>query len=60
MTSLLLILKLFGGLILLFIFGRIVGHFLNLDNYYESSQKRKIGDIHKYKNEVDNNFPKLI
>ena len=43
MTSLLLILKLFGGLILLFIFGRIVGHILKLDKYYE--------DIHKNKNE---------
>jgi hypothetical protein len=43
MTDLLLILKLFGDLILLFILGRIVGHLFKLDKYYE--------DIHKYKNE---------
>jgi hypothetical protein len=43
MTVLLLILKLFGGLILLFILGRIIGHLFKLDKYYE--------DIHKYKKE---------
>ena len=43
MTCLLLILKLFGGLILLFILGRTIGHLFKLDKYYE--------DIHKYQNE---------
>jgi len=43
MTGFLLILKLFGGLILLFILGRIIGHLFKLDKYYE--------DIHKNKNE---------
>jgi hypothetical protein len=44
MTGLLLILKLLGGLILLFILGGIVGHLFKLDKYYE--------DIHNIKTKI--------
>ena len=44
MTSLLIILKLFVGLMLLFILGYIAGHLLKLNKYYE--------DIHKCNNDV--------
>ncbi len=56
MTGLLLILKLFGGLILLYIFGRTVDHILKLDKYYEDIHKNKNENIKRCGNEVDYNY----
>jgi|GEM_PF-1374344 len=56
MTSLLLILKLFGGLIILFIFGRIVGHLFKLDKYYEDMEKHKNKNIQRHNNKDDQNY----
>lgn len=60
MTSLILILKLIGGLILLFILGQIVGHLLKLDKYYEDMHMRKDEGIKKCNNEDDANYNNQI
>jgi len=56
MTCLLLIIKLFGGLILLFLLGRTTGHLFKLDKYYEEIQKNKSKRIHRVENEDDQNY----
>jgi hypothetical protein len=56
MTSLLLILKLFAGLILLFLLGRIIGHLLKLDQYYENIHRYKNERIKRHNNEDNQNF----
>jgi hypothetical protein len=56
MTSLLLILKLFGGLILLFILGGTIGHLFKLDKYYEDIHKNKNENIKRCGNENDQNY----
>lgn len=59
MTGLLLVLKLFSGLILLFIFGRTVGYLFKLDEYYEDMQKLKNEDIQRHIDEDDQNYISL-
>jgi len=56
MTGFLLILKLFVGLILLYIFGCTVGHIIKLDKYYEDIHKNKNENIIRCGNEVDQNY----
>jgi hypothetical protein len=53
MTNLVLILKFFGGLILLFIFGIIVGHLFKLDKYYKDifMDKKEESQKHNYGND---------
>ena len=41
MESFLLILKFFGGLVLLFGIGKLIGHLLKLNQHYEDQQSRK-------------------
>jgi hypothetical protein len=60
MTGLLLILKLFSGLILLFILGRTIGHLFKLDKYYEDIHKNKNENIKRGGNENDQNCPNKI
>jgi hypothetical protein len=56
MTYLLLILKLFGGLILLFGLGYLIGYLLKSDIYFEDMRMHKIEDIQRYNNEDDQNY----
>jgi hypothetical protein len=57
MTDILLILKLFGGLILLYILGRTIGHLFKLDKYYEDIHKNKNENIKRCGNENDQYLP---
>jgi hypothetical protein len=57
MNDLLLIIKLFGGLILLYILGRTIGHLLKLDKYYEDIHKNKNENIKRCGNENDQYLP---
>lgn len=41
MAGFIFILKFFGGLILLFVVGTLIGHLLKLDKYYEDYQKNR-------------------
>lgn len=56
MSNLNIVLKLFGGLILLYLFGRILSHFLKLDKYYEEMQKHKDQVIQRGSNRADQNL----
>jgi uncharacterized membrane protein len=56
MAIFLFILKFFGGIILLFAVGSLIGHLLKLDKYYEDMQKHKNEEIQKYNNEDDQNY----
>lgn len=56
MTNLILILMLFGGLILLFLLGRMIGHLFKLDEYYEDIEKHKNENIQRLNNEDDQNY----
>jgi hypothetical protein len=55
MANFLFILKFLVSLILLFAVGRIVGHLLKLDKYYENMQKHKNEDIQTHNNEDNQN-----
>lgn len=44
METFLVVVKFFGGLILLFAVGWIIGHFLKLDKIYEEMQKELISN----------------
>ena len=57
MTDVLLILKLFGGLILIFILGQTIGHLFKLDKYYEDIHKNKNEKIKRCGNENDQYYP---
>jgi hypothetical protein len=57
MNDLLLIIKLFGGLILLYILGRTIGPLLKLDKYYEDIHKNKNENIKRCGNENDQYLP---
>jgi len=56
MACILLILMLFGGLILLFGLGYLIGHLLKLDKYYEDMQKHISKGIQRQNNEDDQNY----
>lgn len=56
MTCILLILKLFGGLILLFLFGRTIGHLFSLDEFYEDIHRYQNERIKRCENEYDQNY----
>ena len=56
MTNISIILTLFGGLILLFMVGRLAGHLFKLDKYYEDMQKNKNEVIKRQRNEDDQIF----
>jgi HAMP domain-containing protein len=56
MASLLLILKLFGGLILLFLLGRTIGHLFKLDEFYKDIHKYQNIRIKRCENEDDQNY----
>lgn len=55
MTSLSIILTLFGGLILLFLLGRTIGHLFKLDKYYEDMQKHNNEVIKRQVDKDDQN-----
>jgi len=57
MNDLLLIIKLFCGLILLYILGRTIGHLFKLDKYYEDIHKNKNENIKRCGNENDQYLP---
>jgi hypothetical protein len=40
MASLILLLKFFGGMILLLLFGRLIGHLLKLDEFFGENPER--------------------
>jgi hypothetical protein len=54
MNGLFLILKLFCGLVLLFLLGLAIGHLFNLDKYYEDIHKNKNENIKRCGNEGEN------
>jgi hypothetical protein len=56
MTCFLLILKLFGGLIFLFSFGRTVSHLFKLDKYLIDNQPDLIKVNNNYNNEEAQNY----